>query len=251
MKESLLIQLYQGDCLEVMRRLPAASVDAVVTDPPYSSGGMFRSDRVAPPADKYQNGGTAVQYPTFGGDNRDQRSWTYWCYWWLTECLRLTRPGGYILTFSDWRQLPTVTDAIQIAGWVWRGIIVWDKTEAARAPHTGYFRHQCEYIVWGSRGPIAKANGRGPFPGCIRTPIRPAEKRHVTGKPVDLMRQVLACVPPGGVVLDPFMGSGTTGVAAKELGLDFIGIENEPQYVQVAQERISGSLNRADSDLSE
>jgi hypothetical protein len=55
------------------------------------------------------------------------------------------------MCFTDWRQLPMLTDVLQAGGFVWRGVMPWDKTESSRAPHTGYFRHQCEYVVWGPR----------------------------------------------------------------------------------------------------
>lgn len=231
--------LLPGDCLDVLRTLPDESVDAVITDPPYSSGGLFRGDRTATVRDKYQSGGTHVTYPDFAGDARDQRAWTSWCAQWLTELYRIVRPGGYVLLFTDWRQLPATTDALQWAAFVWRGLIAWDKTGAARAPHTGYFRHQCEYIVWGSKGHLGKADGRGPFPGCISTPIRPAEKQHVTAKPIALLEQLVRCCPPGGHILDPFAGSGTTGVAAVAAGYTFTGIEREPAYVAISNTRIA------------
>lgn len=230
--------LHHGDCLDLLRTLPDASVDALITDPPYSSGGLFRGDRTMAVAAKYQSGGTLVTYPTFAGDARDQRSWAFWCMLWLSEARRTLKPGGYALIFTDWRQLPTLTDVFQAAGLVWRGIIAWDKGPAARAPHTGYFRHQAEYIVWGSHGPLGTAHGRGPFPGVITAPIRPAEKQHLAAKPLALMAQLVACAAPGGVILDPFAGSGTTGVAAVQAGYRFIGMEQEAAYVAIARARL-------------
>lgn len=233
-----MIRLIQGEALRSLRELPAASVDALVTDPPYSSGGLTRGDRMAPASSKYCQDGDGLGRPDFEGDNRDQRGWLAWCGLWLAECRRVVKPGGYALMFSDWRQLPQATDALQCGGFVWRGLVAWDKTEGARAPHTGYFRHQCEYVAWGTAGPCPKADGRGPFPGCIRVPVRQADKHHQTGKPTELMRRLLRCVPPGGVVLDPFMGSGTTGLAAAELGLSFLGIELTAENFAVAEARI-------------
>ncbi|MDD0864486.1 site-specific DNA-methyltransferase, partial [Xylella fastidiosa subsp. multiplex] len=64
---------------------------------------------------------------------------------------RVTRPGGVLLVFTDWRMLPTLTDAVQSAGWAWQGIVVWDKTPACR-PQLGRFRSQAEFIVWASCG---------------------------------------------------------------------------------------------------
>ncbi len=137
------------NCLARLRDMPDACVDAVITDAPYSSGGFTRGDRMAAPSAKYEQSGQKLERVDFAGDNRDQRSFGYWCALWLAECLRIARPGSPICLFTDWRQLPTTTDALQAGGWVWRGILPWDKTEGAR-PMRGRFTAQCEYVVWGS-----------------------------------------------------------------------------------------------------
>ena len=126
------VRLYRGDALAVLATLGDGSVDAVVTDPPYSSGGQFRGDRAQVTNDKYLNSEDRDLYLPFTGDNRDQRGYLYWSALWLSQALRVTRPGGVIAVFTDWRQLPTTTDAIQCGGWVWRGIVPWNKTEAGR-----------------------------------------------------------------------------------------------------------------------
>lgn len=85
------VTLFQGDALGVLTTLPAASVDAVLTDPPYSSGGVTLGARQADPAQKYQRSGTRRRYPPMLGDAKDQRSWTMWCTLWLSECWRIAR----------------------------------------------------------------------------------------------------------------------------------------------------------------
>jgi site-specific DNA-methyltransferase (adenine-specific) len=236
------IRLVQGDCLKVLSGLPEGFADAVVTDPPYSSGGMTSSDRTRTTGAKYVQKGTKIQRPDFGGDNRDQRSWRLWCALWIAECYRVAKPDSYFLMFSDWRQLPSATDALQAGGYVWRGIVPWDKTEAARAPHVGYFRHQCEYLVWGTKGSaIAAAAPGGPWPGCYRHSVKQSEKFHQTGKPPQLLKDLLRCVKPGGLVLDPFAGSGTTLVAAAGMGLRAYGIEQSEEYFAIAAKRLDAA----------
>lgn len=233
--------ILQGDCIELLRSLPRGKADAIITDPPYSSGGLYRGDRQAAPGDKYQQTQTVERFEDFAGDNRDQRSWTAWMIMWLTAALPVLKPGGYIMVFTDWRQLPSTTDALQIAGYLWRGIVPWDKTEGSRAPHRGYFRHQCEYVVSGTRGPLKPAEHGGPWPGCIRTPNRRSERHHMTSKPLELMRQLCAVVPPGGLVLDPFCGGGSTGVAALQTGRRFLGIELTQHYADVSRQRLAAA----------
>lgn len=240
--QNVTTEVIQGECLATLWQMDSESYDAIITDPPYSSGGAFRSDRILNPNEKYVQGGTIIDRMSFTGDNRDGRSWAYWSTLWLGECLRLAKTGAYLLMFSDWRQLPLASDAIQAGGWVWRGLVPWDKTGAARAPHTGYFRHQCEYILWATKGPCYERPGEGPFPGVYKYPVLQSDKHHMTGKPTPLMRDLCKCVPKGGRVLDPFCGSGTTGVAAAQLGLSSTMIEYVDEYAQQSRDRIKAEL---------
>lgn len=229
----------QGEALAIMQTWPDNFVDAVITDPPYSSGGFTRDDKAQDVTEKYQQSGTRREYPSFAGDSRDQRSYLAWCALWISESARVLRGGGYFLAFTDWRQLPVMTDAVQCGGIFWRGIIAWNKGAGSRAPHKGYFRHQCEYVVWGTKGPARILEHDGPFSGCIDQPVLQDDKHHLTGKPTPLMRELIRCVEPGGLVFDPFAGSGTTGVAAAAMGRDFILIERESAYVDIARRRVT------------
>lgn len=230
--------LYLGDSLAVLRELPDASVDAVISDPPYSSGGAFRGDRMLGTTAKYQNTDTAKTYTEFSGDNRDQRSFGMWCALWLGECLRIAKPQSPIALFTDWRQLPTVTDALQAGGWVWRGIGVWDKTRGVR-PFLGRYRQQAEFVVWGSSGPMPARESIGALPGVWTHSSAGAHKLHIAAKPLDLMREVVKIADAGGVVLDPFNGSGTTGVAAVMEGRRYIGIELLPDNLLISVRRFA------------
>jgi len=223
--------LYCGDCMEVLPTI--GQVDAVITDPPYSSGGMMRGDRMQLTSAKYQSSEHKGIYPEFGGDTRDQRAYLSWCTLWLGLAMSKTAAGGILACFTDWRQLPTTTDAIQCGGWVWRGIGVWDKTEAAR-PQKGRYRNQAEYFVWGSSGPLKDV---GPcLPGVFRYSSNSEAKFHITGKPIALMADMLGIC--GDTVLDPFMGSGSTGLATVKTGRKFIGIERDRAYFDIACERM-------------
>lgn len=236
--------LHEGEALALLQAQPDASVDAVITDPPYSSGGQFRGDRTAAPSLKYQQTSTITKRPDFGGDNRDQHAYAYWCALWLAEALRVAKPGSPIVLFTDWRQLPTTTDALQAGGWVWRGIAVWDKTEGAR-PSRGRFTSQAEYMVWGSAGPMPEERGVGCLPGVYRHFPNHRDKHHLTGKPTPLMREVVKICAPGGLILDPFAGSATTGVAALLEGFRFLGFERDAHYAAVSRERLADAARVA------
>lgn len=229
--------LYLGDSLSVLRDLAPGTVDAVITDPPYSSGGAFRGDRAMDTKSKYLSSGSSNHEKTsdFGGDNRDQRSFHFWSTLWSSAALAACKPGAPALFFTDWRQLPISTDYLQSGGWVWRGVVPWAKKTAR--PQMGRFSAQCEYVVWGSAGPMATERGVGCLPGFYDYAY-PTDREHVTQKPLDLMFDMVEICPAGGVVLDPFMGSGTTGVACVQTGRPFIGCEQSEEYFAVACRRI-------------
>lgn len=227
----------RGDALTLVRQLPEACVDAIVTDQPYSSGGAFRGDRSATPAAKYVQTGVRVKRPDFPGDTRDQRGYLAWCALWLSECRRVAKPGSPIALFSDWRQLPTVTDALQAGGFVWRGIVPWDKTGQARQCK-GRFAAQSEFVVWGSKGAMPIERGVGALPGAYRYPVRLKDKHHLCGKLVELMRELVKICAPGGLVLDPFAGSSSTGVACLAEGYRFLGMEETEAYQAISVSRL-------------
>jgi site-specific DNA-methyltransferase (adenine-specific) len=230
--------LFVGDALSVLRDLPVGSVDAVIADPPYCSGGTTPTDRTNQTARrKYVSTSAMHTLANFDGDQRDQRSYTYWTTLWLTECLRLTRPRGVCLVFTDWRQLPATSDALQAAGWVWRGLVVWHKPGAR--PHRGRFTNAAEYLVWGSNGHLGSQTLGPCLPGFYSVPSPRGEQRvHITQKPLSLLRQLLAITTSGATVLDPFAGSGTTGVAAVLEGRRFIGIEKAEAIAAGARDRL-------------
>ena len=227
--------LYRGDCLAVLPGL-IGPFDAVVTDPPYSSGGQSKGDRARGTGQKYLNS-SASKYPDFLGDTKDQRSYLHWSALWMGLCYERLAEGGLMIVFSDWRQLPVTTDAMQAAGVAWRGIAVWDKTGGAR-PYKGGFRSQAEYIVWGSKGPL---KGDIYSPGVFRVNPLAGRKLHQVGKPLPLMGEIVAACGPQ--ILDPFMGSGSTGMAALRQKKRFTGIEASEHYYQVAVERLRNGVD--------
>lgn len=112
--------MIQGDCLNLMREMPEAAFDAIITDPPYSSGSSVMNSK-SDPRDKYN---LSQAFPSFRNDSHDQRIHMLWTVHWLTLALRITRPGGWLMAFSDWRQLPLVSDAMPQPGLNYLRIII-------------------------------------------------------------------------------------------------------------------------------
>lgn len=180
--------------------------------------------------------------PPFDGDAKDQRSWTRWAAEWLYEARKVCKSGAPVCMFIDWRQLPAATDALQWAGWIWRGTAVWDKGNSR--PQKGRFRQQAEYIVWGSNGDMPISRPVPCLPGVFKYG-NPQSRIHLTEKPLQLMRDIVKITEPGGHILDPFAGSGTTVLAAVQEGYTATGIEVTDTYAELARERIRSELEKA------
>lgn len=237
--------IYHGEALSVLESLDTCLVDAVVADPPYSSGGAFRSDRNATTGTKYAGmslkrtdtpAGRVVPLPEFSGDNRDQRSYLAWCSLWLHQAMRVTKPGGLCFMFTDWRQLPTATDALQCGGWVWRGLVTWHKKNYGR-PMQGRFTNDSEFIVWGSSGPLPVH--AIVYPSSVFAVAPPYDREHLTQKPTEIINHALTITAEDSLILDPFMGVGSTLVAAKYGNRRAIGIEIDEAYCEIAAKRLA------------
>ena len=236
------VTIYHGEALALLRDVGTATLDGVIADPPYSSGGMFRSDRTAKTTDKYRGFSPGAEgwrpksdMPEFGGDNRDQRAYGYWSALWMSEVLRASKPGAVFLCFTDWRQLPTTSDAILAGGWTWRGTVVWDK--GIGRPMKGRPRNHIEFVLWASNGPMNADDNPVYLSSLYRFPP-PHARQHLTQKPLELLQELVQFVRPGGVVLDPFMGTGTTLHAAKNTNRRAIGIESQERYCEIAARRM-------------
>ena len=200
--------LYQGDCLDILPTLAAGSIDAVITDPPYGIGES--QARVL----SRTNAAAVIDYGAFTWDSEriDMEA--------IRQILRVSRSqvifGGN--HFAD--MLPPSS------GWV-----VWDKQ------NTGDFS-DCE-LAWTSHAKGVRIV-RYMWNGMIKA--KPEKRYHPTQKPLDVMRWVIAnYTRPGDTVLDPYMGSGTTGVAALMEGRNFIGIELDAKYYAIAERRIANA----------
>lgn len=239
--------LLVGEALEGLLTLEPGSVDAIIADPPYSSGGMFRGDRQKTPLEKYVREG--VERIDFDGDTRDQHGFWFWESLWLAKCRELTPTGSLAMVFTDWRQIAPTIGALQAGGWIYRGIFVWDKTDSAR-PVPGRLANQCEFVVWGSNGNLPLDRDAETLHGC-RSIRSPRERVHMTQKPLDLMRYLVRACRRGGTILDPFAGSGTTGVAALLEGFRFIGCESNQEIAELAWKRLTGVPAQVGSDTLE
>jgi site-specific DNA-methyltransferase (adenine-specific) len=226
-----LVTIYHGDALDVMRALPAGSVAACITDPPYSSGTRQANDRKASAipkrGEKWSRAGIVwdSSYSSFGVSHLLNAT--------LREARRVVTPGGHVYVFTDWRLYPTLALSVEWSGLFTNNLLVWAKPMYALGTN---YRSQHELIVFASNGPASELTRHDV--GNVLSARRTIGGDHPTEKPVDLIVQMLDA-SGGASVLDPFMGSGTTLVAAKTLGRRAIGIEIEERYCEIAAQRCS------------
>lgn len=224
-------EVIHGDCLDVMRGMPAASVDAVVTDPPYG---------ISVPGAVSVGPGGSRNMDFFPGDTREAPLAP------LREALRVLKRPGSFFAFCGHGQFGAIVDLLEEAGMTTKPF-AWVKSCPAPAAPGMRWTSGFELAVYGfDAGSYFWSDGAGLRPnvwtGDSYRHGQPGKVAHPTQKPLDMMRQiVLRTCAKGSAVLDPFLGSGTTGVAALEEGCRFIGIEREAEYVAIARSRIEAA----------
>ena len=235
------VALYCGDCLEILPELPP--VDAVITDPPYCSGGATEAGRGRATHQGLRSDGIkAGRFKWFKSDNMTTAGL---CELLRSMCVRApVVEGGSILSFCDWRMVPLLSPVMESAGYRLRNLIVWDKGSFGCGSG---FRPRHEMIIHlTERSPDFHSMSVGNVIQSKR--VRNGD--HPTEKPVDLIETLIKVVVPSrGVVLDPFLGSGTTGVAAINLGMSFIGIERDRGYFETSIKRIKKAFSSRSSSL--
>lgn len=235
--------LHQGDCRDVLNALPEESVDLIFADPPYflSNGGMTcKSGKMA----SVHKGKWDV---SLGVEENHAFNTS-----WLAACKRVLKPNGSIFVSGTRHVIFSVGFAMQQLGFKMLNDIAWYKVTPPPNLSCRYFTHATETILWAARDAKSKhyfaykemkeENGGKQMQSLwsLRPPLK-AEKRfgkHPTQKPIALLdRIVRAASPEDAVIVDPFSGSGTTGVAAARLNRRYIGIDQESEYLKLAIDR--------------
>ena len=231
--------LLHGDSLEMMSRLPSGSIKAVVTSPPYnlrnSSGNGMRDGR----GGKWHRAELLNGYTTHA-DSMPHAAYVGWQRRCLAEMMRLLRPDGAIFYNHKWRvQEGLLQDRSDIvAGFPVRQIIIWHRSGGINFK-PGYFlpNYEVIYLIAKKEFTLApKANALG----CVWRIAQQTGTPHPAPFPPELARNCLAAIDEG-PVLDPFIGSGTTGLVAAERGLDWIGIDISADYLDIAAQRIAAA----------
>lgn len=213
-------RIINGESLEEMRKMPDSSVDLIVTDPPYGINTKSTgAGKLNPWADLTNS--------------------AYWYTAWFLEAKRILKPTGAMWACLNWRSMVTFQKASCDSMWPITSLLVWDKCWIGPGGSAG-LRPSYELVALFAM-PDFRIPNRGladiqKFKWSSRKP-----NGHPAEKPVDLMKFLIeeSC-SEGDLVMDPFMGSGTTGEAAISLGRRFEGVELDPAWVDVASTRIAG-----------
>lgn len=218
--------LYCGDTLEILPTIPAMSIDAVITDPPY----MLAAG---------SNGSVGGKIGTWG----DMMNAALFFSTWYREVWRVLKQTGAFWTFCNWRSLSVIQKALFDARIPFTQLIVWDKLWISTAAKN-QLRQSYELIVLAAKKDfIINDRSQPDILKCKWMASNSPGKYHPAEKPVDLLNELIRLSSLGSehIVLDVFMGSGSTGVACIQNDVQFIGIEQDPEYYKVAKERIESA----------
>ena len=214
-------KLYQGDCLEIMGGIKDKSVDLIVTDPPYlmdyQSNRRKKEDRF----DKIKN---------------DKGNYTL-IQDYLEECHRIMKDNTAIYCFCSWHNIDFFKREFE-KHFKLKNIIVWNKNNHGTGDLKGSYAPRYELILFGHKGRTLLREKRiADVIDCAKTPSK--KLTHPTEKPQELLEIFIKqSSDEGSIIFDGFMGTGSCGIVAKKLNRNFIGIELDEKYFNIAKDRL-------------
>ena len=230
-----MLRLICGDALEEMDKLikESVKVDAIITDPPYN---ISKKNNFPTMLNKYgrQANRTGIDFGEWdkGFD----------LYGWLDVAYKLIRSGGTLFFFNSWKNIGEMAKYAEKLGFEAKDMFRWEKTNPMPRNRDRRYIVDFELGVWAVKGKKWTFNRLDPKfqrPKYVGSTVS-SNRLHPTQKPVELMEMIIRIhTNKGDLVLDPFVGSGTTGVACKNLNRDFIGIELDKKYFKIAKRRIN------------
>lgn len=207
------------DCLEGLKEIPDKSVDCVITDPPYGLGiRSMQGSKLNPWADICNA--------------------SLWYREWMSECKRVLKDNGSLWSFINWRYFTTLYKAGLDINWSPESVLIWDKCWIGPGGKKGLRPSYEQVVLYANDDFTIKNRGLPDIQRFKWSSHKP--NGHPAEKPLDLICWVIdACsLEPGAVVLDPFMGSGTTAHAAVLKGCHYVGFEMDPNWHAIATKRV-------------
>jgi DNA modification methylase len=218
-------KVYNGDSLELIKSLHK-EIDCIITDPPYN----ISMDN---------------NFKTMGRSGIDFGEWDkeFNLTNWIKPCVDKLKKGGNIIIFNDWKNMSYIKDELINCGCLIKEMIMWKKTNPMPRNRDRLYVTTCEFAIWATKGKGWTYNRqRDTYENAIfEYPVVSSKKRfHPTQKPEQLMEDLIKIHSnENDIVFDPFMGSGTTLVSAKNLHRQYIGFELDENYYKVTEERLN------------
>ena len=227
-----MIKIKCADMLQELKQIPENSIDCLVTDPPYKlvPGGASNKAEKRPSGIINRN----VNVNARTGSLFDFNNITFDT--WLPEVYRVLKPKSHAYIFISGRRLNELTNEALKTGFIWQNLLVWKKQNAT--PNKWYM-NQCEFILMLRKGGAKNINDMGSTT-CLEFLNPTGNKTHPTEKPVDLLKHlILNSTNKGETVLDPFMGTGNTGIACIDTNRNFIGFEIDTKFFKFAENKLN------------
>ena len=225
-----MIKLYKGDCLELMRDMGTESIDLIVTDPPYkvATGGVPNEtnnvilNKNRPKGILTEHSQLIKIIPKFSD--------------WVPECYRVLKNGSHAYFMINSSNLIELANGIEKAGFKIHNILTWKKNNCTPSQ---FYMKNCEFVIFCRKGKAKYINNIGDSKTVHEFNNISGKKVHPTEKPIELMKFYIEnSSEENDAVLDPFMGSGSTGVACVNTFRNFIGFEIDENYFNIATKRI-------------
>lgn len=239
-------QIYNGDCIEEIKRIPDDTIDLVVTDPPYNLGNFMknRDTNLVKMRDNF--------FGAAGWDDLEFEDWEQCMDSFLGETSRVMKRGGAVIIFMAVIKVETVIRLAEKHGFYYKTTGIWHKLNPMPRNMNLHFVNSTEswlYFTYKTRTGTFNNNGKM-LHDFIETAVTPTSERkfgkHPTQKPEQLIEHFVRILSnEGDYILDPFMGSGTTGVVCNKQKRNFIGIELDASYFEIAKRRMEDSLDEA------
>jgi site-specific DNA-methyltransferase (adenine-specific) len=249
--------IYQGDCIEILNKeVDGNTVQLIFADPPYNLSGNSL---------KWENNQTGGDWYMINEDwdKMPEGKYLRFTHSWIKACKRVLKKNGSIYISCSYHNLGEVLTNLKALDFKINNIITWRKTNAMPNMTRRVFTHSTEFVVWAVKGknwifnyeklkainPKRQKNGETKqmrdvwdtplVQGTERLKDKDGRALHPTQKPEELLKRIIiASSNPNDIVLDPFLGSGTTAAVAKKLNRRWIGVEKKKKYVQAAKKRI-------------
>jgi DNA modification methylase len=255
-------KIYQGDCIELMRKIPNESVDMVLTDPPFMISKEATITRGRNPL-KYKFVGKDISF-MFGSWDVFESEEKYWefTFNWMDEAWRVMRKGAHLLIFFDKFKITPLVKWIKEHDGIARQPLFWIKENPVPMARKVSFMNAISLIFWATKHSTSRRYATfhyelGQHPDYEFAPICGGHERydygfHPTQKPEKIISWLLEYLSnENDVILDPFVGSGTTCVVARRLNRHYIGFEIDPKYVAMARQRLATIPGRLDHFINE